>query len=81
MLAYDPLLSAEEVTAATGAAPWTWGSAAPGVRAIVTQTGDPRWAELDAAWFPDLAVVLDGRNSLGGVTAWPGVTRRGIGTG
>ena len=46
-------------------------SRGPGVRrrrgsaAIVTQTADPRWGELEAGWFPDLAVVVDGRNSLG----------------
>ncbi len=32
VLAYDPLLSDEEI-AATGAEPWTWGTVAPGVRA------------------------------------------------
>ncbi len=40
VLAYDPLLSDEEV-ARTGATPWRWGEAAPAVRAIVTQTADP----------------------------------------
>jgi UDP-N-acetyl-D-mannosaminuronic acid dehydrogenase len=81
VLAFDPLLSAEEVAAATGASAWAWGSAAPGVRAIVTQTGDPLWADLDAAWFPDLALILDGRNSLGDLAFGPDVTYRGIGTG
>ena len=81
VLAYDPLLSGDEVAAVTGTEAWSWGSVARGVRAIVTQTGDPRWAELDAAWFPDLEIVLDGRNSLE-AAAWPeGVTRRGIGAG
>ena len=53
VLAYDPLLTEDEIRA-TGAEPWAWGTAAPGVRAVVTQTADPRWNELDAAWFPEL---------------------------
>jgi nucleotide sugar dehydrogenase len=75
---FDPLLGADEV-GDTGAEPWVWGSVTPGVRAIVTQTADPRWLELDATWFPDLAVVLDGRNSLGPLATPTGVIRRGIG--
>jgi nucleotide sugar dehydrogenase len=75
---FDPLLAADEI-GAIGAEPWIWGSVAPGVRAVVTQTADPRWLELDAAWFPDLAVVLDGRNSLGRLATPAGVVRRGIG--
>ena len=50
------------------------------MRAIVTQTADPRWLDLDAAWFPDLRLLLDGRNSLDGLAIPAGVTRRGIGT-
>jgi UDP-N-acetyl-D-mannosaminuronic acid dehydrogenase len=76
--AFDPLLADDEVRAA-GAEPWTWGSPAPGVRAIVTQTADPRWGGLDAGWFPDLAVVVDGRNSLDGLAVPEAVHRRGIG--
>jgi hypothetical protein len=49
------------------------------VRAIVTQTADPRWATLDGAWFPNLRVVVDGRNSLDGLALPKGVRRRGIG--
>ena len=60
--AYDPLLDPAEVEA-LGARPWTWGEPGP-FRAIVTQTADRRYAQLDAAWFPGLAVVYDGRNSL-----------------
>ena len=78
VLAYDPLLSSEEVRTA-GAEPWTWGAAAPDVRAIVTQTGDPRWGRLDATWFPDLAVVIDGRNSLDDLALPDAVRRWGIG--
>ena len=78
VLAYDPLLTNDEVRA-VGAEPWTWGAAAPGVRAVVTQTADPRWNDLDAGWIPDLQVVLDGRNSLDGLALPDGSTRRGIG--
>ena len=78
VVAFDPLLSDDEVRAA-GAEPWTWAAPAPGVRAIVTQTADPLWAELDAGWFPDLAIVVDGRNSLGDMTLPDAVRRRGMG--
>ncbi|MBI3747946.1 MAG: nucleotide sugar dehydrogenase, partial [Chloroflexi bacterium] len=78
VLAYDPLLSDAEV-AATGATPWSWGSAAPGVRAVVTQTADPAFATLDPAWFPKLGVVLDGRNSLRDLALPAGATYLGIG--
>jgi nucleotide sugar dehydrogenase len=77
VLAFDPLLDADE-TRALGATPWTWGTPAP-ARAIVTQTGDPRWASLDWTWFPDLAIVYDGRNSLGGVPLPAGLTITGVG--
>jgi len=77
-LAYDPLLSAAEI-AQTGAVPWSWGSAAPDVRAVVTQTADPVFASLDPAWFPKLAVVLDGRNSLRDLALPGDVTYVGIG--
>lgn len=78
VVAHDPLLEDAEVQA-LGAAAWRWGERASGVAAIVTQTADPRFADLDPAWFPDLAVVLDGRNSLGW-RSWPaGVAYRGIG--
>ena len=78
VLACDPLLSEAEI-AQTGAVPWSWGSAAPGVRAIVTQTADPVWASLDPAWFPALQVVLDGRNSLRDLALPDGVAYQGIG--
>jgi len=78
VLAYDPLLTDDEIRA-TGAEPWTWGTLAEGVRGVVTQTGDARWNDLDAAWFPDLQAVLDGRNSLDRLKLPDGVTRRGIG--
>jgi nucleotide sugar dehydrogenase len=78
VLAYDPLLTDDEVRR-TGAEPWTWGTTSDAVRGLVTQTADPRWNDLDAAWLPDLAVVIDGRNSLGGLPLPGRVTRRGIG--
>jgi nucleotide sugar dehydrogenase len=77
VLAHDPLLSDDEVRS-LGAEPYAWGSPAD-VRAIVTQTGDPRWRELDPAWFPDLAILVDGRNILSGLALPVGVHYRGIG--
>ncbi len=77
VLAWDPLLDDAE-TEALGAESWTWGSAAP-VRAIVTQTGDPRWLALDWSWFPDLAIVYDGRNSLATTAPPPGGRIVGVG--
>jgi nucleotide sugar dehydrogenase len=76
--AYDPLLTDDEVRR-VGAEPWTWGSTTPGVRAIVAQTGDPTFLTLDAAWFPDLTVFVDGRNALRSVVLPAGVTYRGFG--
>ena len=78
VLAHDPLLTDDEIRA-TGAEPWTWGESAPRIRAIVTQTADPRWNDIDPAWFPELQIVLDGRNSLSGLELPDGVARRGIG--
>ena len=75
--AYDPLLAADEINA-IGATPWVWGSAGP-FRAIVTQTADPAFAALDAGWFPELALVLDGRDSLRDLALPAGVAYRGIG--
>jgi nucleotide sugar dehydrogenase len=78
VLAYDQLLAEAEVAQA-GAVPWSWGSAAPGVRALVTQTADPLWASIDLGWFPGLRIVLDGRNSLRDLALPLGVAYRGIG--
>ena len=77
-LAYDPLLTGEEL-AGTGAQPWTWAHPEPDVEAIVTQTADPAWLALDASWFPALRFVLDGRNSLRDLELPAGVDTRGIG--
>ena len=66
--AWDPLLAAEEVEA-LGAAPWSWGTLSDAV-AIVAQTADRAFRELDPAWLAGLRVVLDGRNGLHDV-AWP----------
>ena len=80
VLAYDPLLDDAEIER-LGATPWEWGAPAPDVAAIVTQTGDAAWGDLDPAWFPDLRVVYDGRNSLANVAArlGPDVAYRGVG--
>jgi nucleotide sugar dehydrogenase len=75
--AFDPLLAPDE-TARCCATPYEWGSAGP-FRAIVTQTGDPLFATLDLALFPDLEVVFDGRDSLRGLVLSEGVAYRGIG--
>ncbi|HEX5822889.1 MAG TPA: nucleotide sugar dehydrogenase, partial [Candidatus Limnocylindrales bacterium] len=75
--AFDPLLETEE-TARCCATPWTWGEAGP-FRAIVTQTADPQFNDLDPAWFPDLEVVFDGRDSLRELALPDTVAYRGIG--
>jgi nucleotide sugar dehydrogenase len=75
--AYDPLLSEDE-TARCCATPWSWGEAGP-FRAIITQTADPQFDGLDPAWFPELEVVFDGRNSLRDVVLPESVAYRGIG--
>jgi nucleotide sugar dehydrogenase len=77
-LAYDPLMTADEI-ARTGAEPWTWGHREPEIRAIVTQTADPRWRALDPAWFPGLRLFLDGRNSVRDLALPDGVAYRGVG--
>ena len=77
VLAHDPLLADEEV-ARLGATPWHWGEASA-ARVIVTQTADPRWASLDPAWFPDLAFVYDGRNSLADLRLPAHVGYQGVG--
>jgi nucleotide sugar dehydrogenase len=75
--AFDPLLSPEE-TEQSGATAYHWGEAGP-YRAIITQTADPLFANLDPALFPDLAVLFDGRDSLRSVELPPTVAYRGIG--
>lgn len=78
-LAYDPLLTAEEIQR-TGASPWIWGELAPGIDAIVTQTADPEWRTLSLAWFPGLRLLFDGRNSLRDLARPKQVAYRGFGT-
>lgn len=78
VLAYDPLLTDEEIVR-LGATPWGWGDPASRVRAIVTQTADPAWDRLEPSWFPKLELVLDGRNSLRTLDLPTGVTYQGIG--
>ncbi len=60
--AYDPLLSDAEIEHCC-ATPYHWGERAP-IRAIVTQTADPLWTQIDYSLFPELEVIFDGRNSL-----------------
>ena len=75
--AWDPLLSADEVERC-GAAHWAWGTQS-NARAIVTQTADRVFRELDPRWTPGLELVVDGRNSLRGVDYPDAVTVLGIG--
>ena len=74
---YDPLISGDEITR-RGARPYTWGEGAP-FRAIVTQTGDALWRSIDFALFPELRVLLDGRNSVRDVDLPAAVRYIGIG--
>jgi nucleotide sugar dehydrogenase len=75
--AYDPLLGEDEI-ARTGATPYRWGELSD-ARAIVTQTADPQFAGLDFGLFPDLQVLLDGRNSLRDVVLPDRVAYHGVG--
>jgi UDP-N-acetyl-D-glucosamine dehydrogenase len=75
--AHDPLLSDDEIRQ-LGAEPYAWGSTSD-TRGIVTQTGDRRWRELEPSWFPRLAIVVDGRNTLSDLALPDGVGYRGIG--
>jgi UDP-N-acetyl-D-mannosaminuronic acid dehydrogenase len=75
--AWDPLLDPDEI-ARSGASAWTWATPGP-FRAIVTQTADPRFLALDPAWFPELELVFDGRDSLRDLALPANVAYRGIG--
>jgi nucleotide sugar dehydrogenase len=75
--AHDPLLTDDEVRA-LGAQPYAWGAPSD-AEAIVTQTADSRWATIDPVWFPDLRVLVDGRNSLTALELPADVAYRGIG--
>ena len=75
--AFDPLMDPEAV-ARLDAAPWTWGEESP-VEAIVVQTADPTFQELDVAWFPRLRVLFDGRNRLTELPLREGVRYVGVG--
>jgi len=75
--AFDPLLTDQEVVA-LGARPWHWGETGP-FHAIVAQTADRAFTGLDAAWFPELRAVYDGRNSLRGLPLPADVAYVGVG--
>jgi nucleotide sugar dehydrogenase len=77
--AYDPMLTADEIERCC-ATPWTWAERGP-FRAIVTQTADARWRQLDPAWFPDLEILFDGRNSLRELVLPERVAHVGVGLG
>jgi nucleotide sugar dehydrogenase len=75
--AYDPLLATEEIQRCC-AVPYGWGESGP-FRAIVTQTADRLWETLDFSLFPQLEMIVDGRNSLRRVELPDGVAYMGIG--
>jgi nucleotide sugar dehydrogenase len=75
--AFDPLLTDDEITA-LGARPWHWGEPGP-FRAVVAQTSDPAFRTLDLGWFPDVAVVYDGRNALRDLALPESVAYIGVG--
>ena len=77
--AYDPLLDADRVDR-LGARPYRWGESSE-ARALITQTGDSRWRELDFAWLPKLEMLFDGRNSMRRVSRPARVAYRGVGFG
>jgi len=77
VMAYDPLLSTEEIERSC-ATPYRWGQPAA-LRAIVTQTADKLWEQIDFSLFPELEVILDGRNSLRGIDLPADVHYLGIG--
>jgi nucleotide sugar dehydrogenase len=60
--AADPLLSSDDIERCC-AKTYLWGRPAP-FRAIVTQTADKLWTQIDFSLFPELELILDGRNSL-----------------
>jgi nucleotide sugar dehydrogenase len=75
--AWDPLLTDEEI-ARCDATPWHWGEPST-ARALITQTADPLFRDIDFAWLPNLDLVFDGRNSLRGVGLPDGVAYHGVG--
>jgi nucleotide sugar dehydrogenase len=77
VLANDPLLTDAEIES-LGAVPYRWGDRSS-ARAIVSQTADPLWDELDPAWFPEATVLYDGRNSLRGLVLPVRVAYHGVG--
>jgi hypothetical protein len=78
VLAFDPLLADDEIER-TGASAWQWSSGDDAVRVVVTQTADARCNDLDIGWFPQLRLLVDGRNSLRTLSLPETVTYPGIG--
>jgi len=74
---YDPLLSPEEIEHCC-ATPYQWGQPTQ-VRAIVTQTADKLWTQIDFSLFPEVQAIVDGRNSLRDVDLPAGVRYVGVG--
>jgi hypothetical protein len=78
VIAFDPLLDPEEIWG-LGAEPWSWGTSRDDIAAVVTQTADPMFVDLDASWFPGLRLVLDGRDSMRNLELPASVRYAGIG--
>jgi UDP-N-acetyl-D-mannosaminuronate dehydrogenase len=75
--AYDPRVASSAIER-YGARAYEWGNTSEAV-AIIMQTADPLWSELDFGRFPRLRVVLDCRNGLANFD-WPSlVFYQGIG--
>ncbi|NBW90605.1 MAG: nucleotide sugar dehydrogenase [Gammaproteobacteria bacterium] len=78
VLGADPLLSADDV-AALKMTPWD-GSTNAQVGAVVVATADAAYRAMDfAKLFPELKVLIDGRNACAGATLPAGAKRIGFG--
>ena len=80
VLAYDPLLTDDEIDASRRRAVAV-GLHIARCRRDRHPDGRSAWLDLDPAWFPGLRVVYDGRNSLSPLVErlGPGVAYRGVG--
>jgi UDP-N-acetyl-D-mannosaminuronic acid dehydrogenase len=78
VLGADPLLSADDV-AALKMTPWDGGANAQ-VSAVVVATADAAYRTMNfATLFPELKVLIDGRNACAGATMPAGAKRIGFG--
>ena len=78
--AFDPLLDRRGDRALLGAMPWPWGSAAPRVRAIVTQTADPLLRDARPGLVPGPRASSSTAGTACATSPLPaGVAYRGVG--